>query len=68
MEFEKTLYLLFYNLNNIARIILSSDLTKSGRQTGSRGVVEYPVCEVTPPRPANFSTLVIKRGYFFLKE
>lgn len=42
----------FYNRNNATIMILFSDLTKSGRQFGSSVVVEYPVCEVTPPAPA----------------
>ena len=41
-----------YNLNSIARMILLSDLTRSGLQLGSNVEVEKPVWEVTPPLPA----------------
>jgi hypothetical protein len=43
-----------YNRNNIAKIIRLSDFTRFGLQLGSSGVVEYPVCEVTPPLPAKY--------------
>jgi hypothetical protein len=49
-----------YSLNNIAIINLLSDFTRSGRQFGSNGVEEYPVCDVTPPRPAKYGTFELR--------
>ena len=43
---------LLYNLKRRAKIILSSDLTRTGLQSGGNGVVVHPLGEVTPPAPA----------------
>jgi hypothetical protein len=41
-----------YILKSTQKMILLSDLTKSGTQVAGSGVVVYPVGDVTPPCPA----------------
>ena len=46
---DKSIICYHYKRNNKTNIILFSVFTKSGLQLGSKAVVEYPVCDVTPP-------------------